>query len=379
MKLNQTILILSTVILFVACQTKTDPLTEKKALLSAKKTELRSLQEEVDKLSAEIHKLDPPKEKNPIAVKAYEMQPQLFKRYIDLQGRVEADDVVNVSSEMGGRIISLNVKEGQSVRKGQLIATTDMSTLENQIAEINTNLSLATTVYERQEKLWKQNIGSEIQYLQAKTNKEALEKSLETLKSQIVKKNIYAPISGVVDREFMKQGETASPGMPIIQILNTYSLKVVADAQEQFLSSIKRGDDVEINFPAIDKTINSKISMIGRTIDPTNRTFKFEVNINSKNGQLKPNLLAQVKINDFTQEDAIVIPLEAIQEEVSGKKFVFKIVEKDGKKRAEKSYIELGESTVGETIILKGVTAGDQLIIEGSKNISSGDLVSTNL
>lgn len=378
MKFNQTILVLSTIILFVACQTKKDPLTEKKALLSAKKTELRTLQAEVDKLSAEIHKLDPPKEKNAVAVTSYLMKPQLFKRYIDLQGRVEADDIVNVSSEIGGRIISLNVKEGQSVSKGQLIATTDMSTLENQIAEINTNLSLAKTVFERQEKLWKQNIGSEIQFLQAKTNKEALEKSLETLQSQIVKKNIYAPISGIVDREFMKQGETASPGMPIVQILNTRNLKVVTDAQEQFLTSIKKGDEVEITFPAIAKTVTKKISMIGRTIDPTNRTFKFEINMNSLNGQLKPNLLAQVKINDFTQEDALVIPLSAIQEEVNGKKFIFKIEDNNGKKRAKKSYVELGESTVGETIILSGIKAGDQLIVEGGKNLSEGDLVINN-
>jgi RND family efflux transporter MFP subunit len=358
-----------------SCQTKQDPLSEKKALLSEKKTALRAIQKEIDVLSKEILKLDPPKEKSPVAVKISTMQPNTFKRFIDLQGKVEADDIVNVSSEIGGRIINLNVKEGQAVRKGQLIAVTDMSTLENQIAEINNNLEMAKTVFERQERLWKQNIGSEIQYLQAKTNKEGIEKSLETLKSQIKKKNVYAPISGIVDKEFLKQGETASPGMPMVQILNTSKIKVVADAQEQFLKSISKGDMVEVTFPALGQTVNKKISMIGRTIDPANRTFKFEIETNSMNGQLKPNLLAEVKINDYTKENVIVIPLDAIQEEVSGKKFVYLMVEKEGENRAQKSYIELGESTVGETIISSGLKAGDNLIVAGGKNLSNGDLV----
>jgi len=376
MKLNQTLLILIGTLFIFSCQQEKDALTEKKALLSEKKTTLRNLQSEIDELSKEILKLDPPKEKNPVTVEVTTMEPTTFKRYIDLQARVEADDIVNVSSEIGGRIISLNVKEGQAVRRGQLIATTDMSTLENQIAEINNSLDLAKTVFERQERLWKQNIGSEIQYLQAKTNKEGIEKSLATLQSQIKKKNVYAPISGIVDREFMKQGETSAPGMPIVQILNTSKIKIVADAQEQFLKSISKGDMVEVTFPAIGKTFNKKISMIGRTIDPANRTFKVEIETGSLNGQLKPNLLAEVTINDFTKEEAIVIPLDAIQEEVSGKKFVYLMVKKDGKERAQKSYVELGESTVGETIISNGLKAGDRLIVAGGKNLSNGDLVS---
>ena len=379
MKRNYIILFLFSIILITACQPKTDDLASKKKELSAKKTELRKIQSEIDSLNAEILRLDPPKEKPAIAVEAFEMKPQTFKRYVNLEARVEADDVVNVSSEIGGRILSINVKEGQFVKRGQLIAVTDMSTLENQIAELNTNLDLAKTVFERQERLWKQKIGSEIQFLQAKTNKESLEKSLTTLKSQISKKNVYAPISGVVDREFMKQGETSAPGMPIIQILNTNNVKIVADAQEQFLKSIKKGDVVEVNFPAINQKISKKISMVGRTIDPSNRTFKFEIASNSMNGQLKPNLLAEVTINDFTQEDAIVIPLEAIQEEVSGKKFVYLMVNKDNKTSAQKTYIELGESTVGETIILNGINTGDMLIVAGGKNLSNGDLVSNNI
>jgi len=376
MNFNQTLLILIGIFFIFSCKEEKDPLVEMKDLLTNKKAELRTLQSEIDDLSKQILKLDPPKEKSAVIVKIDTMKKGTFERFIDLQARVEANDIVNVSSEMGGLLLSIKVKEGQSVKKGQLIAVTDMTTLENQIVEIETRLSLATTIFERQDKLWKQNIGSEIQYLEAKTNKEGLEKSLLTLKSQINKKNVYAPISGVVNHEFMKQGETTAPGMPIIQILNTNKVKIVADAQEQFLKSISKGDMVEVSFPAIGETISKKISMIGRTIDPSNRTFKFEIESNSMNGQLKPNLLAEVKINDYTQKEAIVIPLDAIQEEVSGKKFVYLMVDKNNKKRAQKSYIQLGESTVGETVITSGLKEGDNLIIAVGKNLSNGDLVS---
>ena len=168
-----------------------------KKYLSAKKLELKELETTISEVTKEIEKLEPPKEKDPIKVEAINLQPQEFKRYIEIQAQIAADDVVNASSAIGGRIVSLRVKEGQSVRKGQVIATTDMSTLETQIAEIETSLSLATTIYERQNKLWQQNIGSELQYLEAKNSKERLEKSLETIKSQISKKYVYAPISGI--------------------------------------------------------------------------------------------------------------------------------------------------------------------------------------
>ena len=347
----------------------------KKKYLAKKKTELRALQATIDTVSDQILKLDPPKEKPAANVNALVVKPIEFKRYLKTQGRVVADDIVNASSEMGGRILRLNAKEGDYVKRGALIAVTDMVTLEKQIDEINTNLSLASTVFERQKRLWDQNIGSELQFLEAKTNKERLEKSLETLNAQISKKNVYAPISGFVDKEFLSQGEMASPGMPIVQILNTAKIKVEADLQESLLGKIKRGEYVDVYFPAIDKTIKSKVSMIGRTIDAANRTFKIEIAMSSKHGQLKPNLLAEVMINDFTQKEALSIPINCVQQEVSGKNYLFRIKD-DGKvKRAEKTYIETGESTEGNILVTVGLNPNDKIITDGAKGLSHNDIV----
>ena len=376
------LLILISACLIFSCKpdggnTIPEDLEGKKEFLATKKSELRELQATIDQVSEEILKLDPPKEKPAIDVNSMIIQPQEFKRYIKAEARIVGDDIVNVSSEIGGRITSLNVKEGQYVQRGQLIATTDMETMERQRTEIETSLSLATTVYERQKRLWDQNIGSELQYLEAKNNKERLEKSLETLASQTKKKNVYAPISGVVDREFMKQGETAGPGSPIIQILNTNKVKVVVDLQESLLGAIKKGDYVDIYFPALDLEIRERVTLIGRTIDPANRTFKAEINCNSRKGTLKPNLLAEVRVNDFTQEDAIIVPLEVIQEEVGGQKYVYAIKKEGGKNLVHKSYVTLGAAATNEVVISSGVDAGDEIVIKGYKDLSEGSKVNS--
>ncbi len=376
-------ILLATSLLF-SCRpgAKSDAIPEdlegKKKYLAERKADLRALEAKIEQVKGEILELDPPKEKPPIDVNTMVVKPQEFKRYIKAEGRIVGDDVVNVSSDIGGRITSLTVKEGQYVKRGQLVATTDMETLERQRTEIETSLSLATTVYERQKRLWDQNIGSELQFLEAKNNKERLEKSLETLASQTKKKNVYAPISGVVDKEFMKQGETASPGMPIIQILNTNKVKVVTDLQESLLGSIKRGDYVDIHFPSLGLDIRDRITLIGRTIDPANRTFKAEINCSSRNGQLKPNLLAEVKLNDFTQKNVLTIPLEVIQEEVGGEKYIYIVENKsDTIKTVRKSYIVLGESATDKVIITSGIEEGDEIVIKGYRDLSNGSKVNS--
>lgn len=373
------ILALALLIGFASCSTNGgDDLESKKALLSEKKAELQALEQEINLLSKEIKDLEPVRKKPATPVEVLEINPKDFTRFVEVQGRVEADDFVNVSSEIGGRITSLLVEEGDYVRKGQLLATTDLETVEKQIAEIETQLELANTVYERQKRLWDQNIGSEIQYLEAKTRMEGLEKSLETLESQISKKNIYAPIGGYVDREFLQEGETASPGMPIIQILNTAEIKVTADIQENFLSAIEKGDSVTVRFPALNLSIDETVTQLGRTIDLNNRTFEIQIKTSSRSGQLKPNLLAVIRFKDFQAEDIISVPLDAIHEEVNGNKFVYIVNEESGRFTAKKSYVELGESNVNEVIIASGVRNGDKLITKGSKGISQGELVRIN-
>jgi RND family efflux transporter MFP subunit len=240
---------------------------------------------------------------------------------------------------------------------------------------LETSLEFAITTYERQKRLWDQNVGSEMQYLQAKNNKERLEKSLETLRHQLTKAKVYAPISGVVDHVFLKSGELAGPGTPIVQILNTQKVKVVADVPESYLNKIKKGELVTVQFPAIDQEFKSKVTLIGRTINPSNRTFTVEIDLPNKSRMLKPNLLAVMMINDNTQKGVVVIPIELVQQEVSGRSFVFVKDENKEGAFAKKVIVETGASYEGNIIITSGLEGGEELIATGARGLANNELI----
>ncbi len=377
-QIMKNILFLLTTLIIISCgspqsTTKELPtdLEGLRTLLSEKKTEMRTLTNEIKELNAKVDKLAPPSKKKKTNVKSAIVATSTFQSKAKIQGAVMSDKFASATSETGGRITSLLVDEGDFVSQGQLIATVDLSTIENQKTEIQTSLSLAKNVFERQERLWKQNIGSELQYLEAKNTVERLEKSLTTIQSTIAKKNVTAPITGVIDRKILSQGELAGPGVPIVQILNTNSLKIVADVPETYLTSTKRGQSVDIYFPALDKKITKKISMVGRSIDPSNRTYKVEINTSSLGNSLKPNLLAEVEFVEQTLKNVIVISPSIIKDEVSGKKYVF--TNNDGK--ARKNYIETGESNDENIVILSGLEAGQEVITEGGFLLTDGDLI----
>ena len=350
-------------------------LAGKKAYLKEKKAELRTLNRTIAKLEADINELAPAAEKTKKLVAVAPLVVKDFERFVEIQAAVESDDMVMASSEVGGRIIQLLVKEGQYVKKGQLIAKVDLEQIDKQEAELKKALELAKDLHERQARLWKQNIGSEVQYLQAKNNQERIEASLATLDFQKTKANVYAPISGVIDQEYLKHGELAGPGMPIVQILNTAKVKVVANVPESYLGKVKKGVMVDIKFPALDKTTRAKVSQLGRSINPANRTFEVEVNLPNSKGVLKPNLLALMLINDFSAKDAITIPVEAVQQEVSGKDFVFVKAEGPDGAFAKKVYIETGETYNGEFTVIAGLEGNELLIREGARGLSDGQLV----
>jgi RND family efflux transporter MFP subunit len=352
-----------------------EDIAEKKEYLKQKKTELKELEKLVETITAEIEEIEPSKPKPRKLVTVLSLEKQSFKRYIEIQSTLESEDLVSVSAEMSGRLLKVNGKEGQYVRKGQLLAILDIETMNKQKAEIETALDLAKITFERQERLWKQNIGSEIQYLQAKNNKDRLEKSLETLEFQITKANVYAPISGVIDMELLKAGELAAAGQPIMQLLDMNRVKVVADVPENYLGSVKKGEYVSISIPALQKEINAKVTLIGRSIDPSNRTFKVEVMLPNSNKELKPNLLASMFINDLTLEDVIVIPQELVQQEISGNDFVYVAKDSEEGQKATKIYVITGESDDGKMVISEGLS-GDELVInDGARKLSEGELI----
>ena len=350
-------------------------LAGKKAYLKKKKAELRELNRVITKVEGDINELAPPAEKVKKLVSTMPLIKKDFKRFVEIQAEVQSDDIVSASSEVGGRIIHLNVKEGQAIRRGQLIARVDLEQIDKQEAELRKGLELAVDLYQRQSRLWKQNIGSEVQYLQAKNNKERIEKTLETLSFQKKKANVYAPISGVIDQKFIERGEMASPGMPIVQILNTSKVKVVADVPESYLGKIKKGETVTIKFPALEEETQARVSQLGRSINPANRTFEVEVNLSNKKGLLKPNLLALMLINDFSATEAVVVPIDLIQQEVSGKQYVYITKKESGIPIARKAYVEIGESYEGEVVILEGLTGEETLITDGARSLSDGEFI----
>lgn len=342
-----------------------------RALLKTKKKEASALTLEIEELTKKLEQLDPESMKKAVMVQTESIEPRLFESFSTFQANVIADEIASASSQMGGTLTSLNVTEGAYVSKGQLIATTNSETLDNQRIEIETSLKLAKNVYERQKRLWDQNIGSELQYLEAKNNKERLEKSLATLGSQIKLKNVYSPISGVVENILIKQGELASPGFPIVQILNTNKLVISADVPDSYLSKVKRGNRVEVNFPALDLKTTKVITKLGNQIDPSNRTFAVEMATGSMGGKIKPNLLAEVQIKEESLKDVISVPTNIIQQEVNGDNYIF--IEKDGK--ALKQKITLGLSNDDRTLIEDGLSIGQKLIVVGGFGLENGSLV----
>jgi len=379
--MKYTLTIILTLLVFAACQQSgadkwPDDLAGKKALVKEKRVALKALQADITLLKEEIMEMDTTQQKESRrAVKIDTIKAENVSRFVEIQSVVEADDAVMASSETGGRITNMAVREGQNVRKGQLIATVDMESVNKQISELQTALTLAEDVFQRQSKLWEQNIGSEIQYLQAKNNKERIEKSMETAAFQMTKANVYAPISGVVDMSMKEAGEVAGPGEPIVKIMNTYKVKVIADVPERYLPVVKRGQTVEIHFPALNEDRTLKISSVGRSINPANRTFEAEVELLNKQGIFKPNLMAIMKLKDFEAKDAVAIPLVLVQQEVSGKDYVY--IKGDGPDGAyaKKVYVTTGERSEGNIIIAEGLKIGDQIIVEGGRGLADNELI----
>jgi RND family efflux transporter MFP subunit len=346
-----------------------------KALRKEKRQEARQLEGDLNEIEAKIADLEPNRPDKKRLVTTRNVERKDFRRYATIQGAIASKNLVSVSSEVPGRLTSVKVDEGHPVKRGQLIASVDMESLKKQRQELETQLELAQDIFERQDRLWKQEIGSEVQYLQAKNAVDRLNRSMETLDYSLTKSQIYAPISGVVDIVNLKTGEMAQPGMPIIMILDTRNIMVVADVPENYLGKISKGDIVNIHFPALDEDIEASVTLIGRKIHPANRTFKIEVDLPNKSGLLKPNLLSEVQINDYVEPDVIVISQELIQQEVGGRDFVI-VAESDGNgMRAKKVYIETGKSYEGDVVVATGLSEGDVLVVEGARGIADSESI----
>ena len=339
----------------------------------------RDLIQQIDSLSSllksvelNISKLDT--NKRLTRVTALKSEKKMFQHFIEVQGSVEAEQSVELYPESSGNITKIFVREGQSISKGHPLVQIDNSILESSKVELQTQLDLATTTFERQKRLWDQNIGSEIQYLQAKAKKEGLENSLESLKSQAKKLKITAPFSGTVDEVFAKTGGLANPMFPALRLINLDQIHVESEVTETYLKYIKKGTEVELYFPSIDKKINTKVDQVGNYINPNNRSFKVRINVNNTDFTLKANLLAEVKISDF-KEVGIVIPSNLIQKDRMNKPFVYSLVKEDKFYRVKKSYIIEKISYENESFISEGLEADALIVDKGSQLVKEDETV----
>lgn len=365
-------------ILFFACgQKEKGDLAGKKEALAALKSEKSAIDKKISQLESEISLLDTNSGKSQKIkqVSSTTLAPEQFQHFVSVQGSVEADENVMVTSKMPGLITSIKVRQGDMVKQGQILAVLDDDVLQKSIDEVKIGLAQVVVMYEKQKSLWDQKIGTEMQYLGLKNQKESLEKKLITLKSQESQALVTAPFSGVIDEVFVKQGSLASPGIPLMQLVNVNLLKAVAKVPDSYVAYIKEGDNVSVRFPDLDKTISATVGYVGRIVDPLSRTFKIEVKVPSENGSLKPNLLAMIQINDKTSKSAIVIEENIIQPTEAGK-IVFVTAEEKGQKIARQKTVTTGLSYNGKVEILSGLSAGENLITTGYQDLADNQPIS---
>jgi RND family efflux transporter MFP subunit len=366
---------LTALLTVTACNKQIDNSLEgKRQRLLELKKQAAKIKSEIATLEAEIAKANPTSVAKKL-VEAESLVAQDFAHYVEVQGNVASEQNVIIAPEIPGVIIKRYVQVGDMVRKGQVIAEIDAENIRKNIAEIETRLELARTIYERQANLWNQKIGSEVQYLQAKNNMEALEKALATAKTQLSKALVKAPIDGMVEDLMQNVGEMANPAVPMGRIINIAQVEINADVSEVYTTSIKRGDEVIVSFPALNKEWPLKVHMVGQFINPTNRTFKIQMRTANPEGLLKPNSLAVIKIRDFFRKNAIVVPSHLIQQSASGEQFIYVLRDKNGKPTVERVVIKTGKSYGGKTLVEEGLSIGDRIITKGYNEVVNGDEV----
>ena len=301
-----------------------------------------------------------------------------FDHFLELQGNVQTKKNLVIYPEMGGTLTRVYVKEGQSVTKGQLLATIDDGGLSQQVAQMQIQADLAKTTFERQERLWQQKIGSEIQYLQAKSSFEAQQRAVNQLKSQLGKTSVRAPFTGVIDDVITDQGSVVAPGQSqLMRIVNLEEMYIETDVPENYISNVTVNKDVKVEFPILGKSMDAKIRQAGNFINPANRTFKIEVAVPNKDKSIKPNLTARLKINDYTNEKAILIPQSIISENAEGEQYIYVIVHKnsDNVGEAKRIIIETGKAQGDVIEVTKGLENNAEIIREGARSVKDGQTV----
>jgi RND family efflux transporter MFP subunit len=375
MKKSLSILSLAVAVSFTACNKEGGNKEEQLAKL---KNEQADLQTKIAKMEEELKAEGKGGviEQKAVPVSVVALKPEHFKHYLEVQGKVDFEQNVMVSAKVPGVLTSVRVKRGDRVSKGQVLATIDASVLDLSIAELKSGVDLARTVYQKQKNLWDQKIGTEIQFLTAKNNKESLENKLATLQQQRDQYNIKSPISGTVDEVNPKSGEAVAPGVGIIRVVNPSGTKIVADISESYASKIRKGDEAVVYFPDMNKEMTATVRVVSTAINPTSRAFTIELGLkNASDLNLNPNMIAVVKINDYSKESAIVVPVNVIQKDETSS-FVYVAAAEGKGEVARRKKITTGQIYKDKAEVIQGVSANDKVITAGYQDLNEGQPVS---
>lgn len=373
--MKQILIILTTAIILSACgSTNVNDEAAKRKQLQQYKQDLHTLEQQIQLLEADLKSTE---KDEVIKIKVAELNSQKFEHFIEVTGKVEAEQDLDVSPESAGVIKEVLVVEGDWVNKGDLMAKLNTEMLESTLEELEVQLELATTSYERQKNLWDQNIGSEMQYLQAKNSKNSLEKRIKSLNAQISMSEVTSPISGIVDIVYQKKGHIGSPQVPFAKVINTSRIKIYGDISESYVTQVNKGDKVNVRFPALNQEVSAKIDQIGSSIDANNRTFRVRINLSNIDKKIKPNLVSILTIRDYVNEEAIVVPSLYIKEDFNGH-YTYIAETVGGKSLARKTYVTPGVTNNNMTEVVEGLSKGMKVISQGYNQVGDGTAVEIN-
>lgn len=354
-------------LVFGACKKEQNP-EEIQNKIFEYKEKISELQNQLDTLNGTK------KSNNSIVVRLEEMKLKKLTHYITVTAYIQAKEQAYVSPEMNGQIKHIYVKEGQYVKKGQTLVVLNANVIRSSIEEVKTGLSLANVLYEKQKSLWEQKVGKELDYLQAKNKKESLEAKLKTLNAQLEMTIIKAPISGIVDEIYLKEGESAAPGRQVINLINLHKMEAEADVSEKYLPTIHKGDSLVLSFPAYpDFIVKTKVTRTGNEINTINRTFKVTVDFNNIDNKIKPNMIGEIRMADYMGEN-LSVPSLIVKKDSKGD-YLFVAKEIDGKYYAKKVYVQTSYMIGDMIIITEGLHEGDKVIIEGFNLVSNNQPV----
>jgi RND family efflux transporter MFP subunit len=348
-----------------------------------KQSELNALKDKHDKLTEQIKQLEKEivlsdtnlvAETNSTKIAVKEMKPEVFNHFIEIQGKLDGEENIGVSAKAPGTVEAVYVRMGDRVTRGQILAKLDDAILQQTLKSLNDNLAFASELYEKQNKLWEQKIGSEVQYLSAKNTKENLENNIKVTQDQIDMMQVVSPINGTIEEVGIRIGQSVGPGFPIFRVVNFSSVKVIADVAEAYSSRVNVGDEVLVHFPDLNLEMKAKISSASKFIGAQNRTFEIEVRMKPEFNNFKANMIAILKINDYRAENSMVLPINLIQNDKDGS-YVFLAEKGNPSYVAKKHPVKTGQSYNGIVEITEGLKSGDLIVTAGQLDLQDGEKV----